>query len=493
MEYPWTTKANKVFRGVLIGQFILSLIIAFFTDTWLIGFIIGGLTIALPLGRMQVMPHAAITRHVVGVAVQLMAALHIQQTMGLTEIHFEIFVMLAFLSFYRDWRVILSSVSFVAIHHILFFITQSQGMPTYILEQNHVYFYLLVIHALFALTEAGLLMVVAKGSFTEAQAAHALSSSVKQILAADGHFKLNVELNQTNKDLREFNDLISSFSGFIGQAKGVSGDVMHLSHDVAELTNSVNDSSDENAMQIDLIATATEEMTAANAEVATLANNVNDLISNAFERSGEAKGIILASSGDITQLKTELSETANGIGELADKCDKIEEVMSAIKAISDQTNLLALNAAIESARAGDHGRGFAVVADEVRQLALRTRENAEQISDITASLISDASRSVDQMTNCLTKVDTAVNSSEQACDVIDNVVEDIENVTENVASVAAAAEEQSSVSSSISQSTQELSTSVEKLKGFANQAGENFAQLHQQIDLLNNELGRFEA
>ena len=82
--------------------------------------------------------------------------------------------------------------------------------------------------------------------------------------------------------------------------------------------------------------------------------------------------------------------------------------MQSIKSVAEQTNLLALNAAIESARAGEHGRGFAVVADEVRNLAIKSKESAEEIEQITVGLITSANASVAQMNDCVTMVDEAV-------------------------------------------------------------------------------------
>ena len=172
MNYPWIEKANRIFVAVLISQFLLTLVIAFFTGTWAEGIVIGLLILALPVFLIKTTPFSAAARHSVAIAVQLFTALHIQQTMGLTELHFEIFVMLAFLSFYRDWRVILTSVLVVALHHVLFFIVQSTGRPIYIFEDGHLTFAMLVVHALFAVTEAGVLMYVAKLTHKEAINAH---------------------------------------------------------------------------------------------------------------------------------------------------------------------------------------------------------------------------------------------------------------------------------------------------------------------------------
>lgn len=493
MVYPWVVSANKIFLGALFGQLIISFVIAFFTDTWMEAIVIGFATFLLPVYLITQSPNAPITRHAVGIALQIFTALHIQQTYGLIEMHFEIFVMLAFLSFYRDWRVILTSVSVVAVHHILFFFLQKQGMPAYIFEPTHLEFYLLIVHALFALIEAGVLMYFAKSSYNETLANMKISQSIKTILDKDGHFKLDIPLDKENPELKDFNTLIASFSDFIVQAKSVGNDVFYMSSDVAQMTQNVDQSTDEGSVMLNAIVGATDHMTQANSDVAERSLNVNTLANTANQQTEKAKHIIENSNEDMDQLKVDLTSAANTIDELASKCNQIEEVMTAIKAISEQTNLLALNAAIESARAGEHGRGFAVVADEVRQLAMRTRENAEEISGITASLITDAGKSVEQMNGCLERAETTAKSSSSACEVIDNVVSSIESVSENMQSVAHAVEAQTQVSGEITRSTKELTHSSEKLKGYSASASENFNALHNSLERLNQELARFEV
>lgn len=96
--------------------------------------------------------------------------------------------------------------------------------------------------------------------------------------------------------------------------------------------------------------------------------------------SGEQAVEIAVSQMKVIEQKTE--ETANVIGKLGQKSEKIGEIIGAISGIAGQTNLLALNAAIEAARAGEQGRGFAVVAEEVRKLAEQSEAAAKQIATL---------------------------------------------------------------------------------------------------------------
>ena len=76
--------------------------------------LIGGIISAIPLLLVFWRPGSVVTRHAVAVSQMLYSALLIHLTGGRIETHFHIFGSLAFLAFYRDWRVLVTASAVVA-------------------------------------------------------------------------------------------------------------------------------------------------------------------------------------------------------------------------------------------------------------------------------------------------------------------------------------------------------------------------------------------
>jgi methyl-accepting chemotaxis protein len=227
------------------------------------------------------------------------------------------------------------------------------------------------------------------------------------------------------------------------------------------------------------------------AHVAANASSVNDIATQTKTLSSSAKDTIEGTSKDVSQLRTDLTETSNTINSLSEKCDRISQVMEAIKVVSEQTNLLALNAAIESARAGEHGRGFAVVADEVRQLAIKTRESVEEISEVSQALINDGNTSVGQMSQCLKSAEKAMEATSEACNMIDEVLAGITQVEASIGSVASSTEQQSMASSSIAASAQQLYDLSQQETASATQTLTEVEELRKHSETLEKQLSKF--
>lgn len=82
-------------------------------------FLLGGVITLYPVLLAWKQAGAAITRHVIAIGQLLMSGLLIHLTGGRIETHFHVFGSLAFLAFYRDWRVLITGTVVTATDHAL--------------------------------------------------------------------------------------------------------------------------------------------------------------------------------------------------------------------------------------------------------------------------------------------------------------------------------------------------------------------------------------
>ena len=80
---------------------------------------LGGLLSIFPITLALTCPGQAITRQVIAVSQLLMSALLIHITGGRETTHFHVFGSLAFLAFYRDWRVLVTATLVTAADHLV--------------------------------------------------------------------------------------------------------------------------------------------------------------------------------------------------------------------------------------------------------------------------------------------------------------------------------------------------------------------------------------
>src|SRR5687767_1875666 len=85
---------------------------------WMALFLGGAISI-LPIAMALTRSGKASTRYTIAVAQMLMGGLLIHLTGGRIETHFHVFGSLAFLAFYRDWRVLVPATLVAALDHFL--------------------------------------------------------------------------------------------------------------------------------------------------------------------------------------------------------------------------------------------------------------------------------------------------------------------------------------------------------------------------------------
>ena len=133
-------RVDRLFAGLMCFQWIAGIIAALVISprawegstshvhihVWA-AIALGGAITIFPVMLALVRPGAEVTRFTIAVSQMLMSALLIHLTGGRIETHFHVFGSLAFLAFYRDWRVFIPATIVVAVDHFLrgFFWPQS--------------------------------------------------------------------------------------------------------------------------------------------------------------------------------------------------------------------------------------------------------------------------------------------------------------------------------------------------------------------------------
>ena len=129
-EVLWR-RTDRLFAKLMVFQYLAGIAAAIWVSprTWAgsessvhahvwAATLLGGIVTSLPVVLAWKQPGRTATRHVIATAQALTSALLIHLCGGRIETHFHVFGSLAFLAFYRDWRVLVTATVFVTVDHM---------------------------------------------------------------------------------------------------------------------------------------------------------------------------------------------------------------------------------------------------------------------------------------------------------------------------------------------------------------------------------------
>jgi methyl-accepting chemotaxis protein len=371
--------------------------------------------------------------------------LHIQLSQGMVEFHFGVFVTLALLLVYLDWRPIVLAAGAIAVHHLAFNQLQAAGYGVYCLSQPNLG--VVLIHAVYVVIQSVLEVVLAVIMGNKAREGVELGQLVAAVDRSDGIALDAAQRQPANTELaKKLQTMLKRMETAVAAVHVSASNINVACGEIDSGNRDLSTRTEYQASELQKTAASMEELSSTVRMNAENAVQANQLAQNA--------SCVAVQGGEVVE---QVVNTMSGINESA---RRIHDIISVIDGIAFQTNILALNAAVEAARAGEQGRGFAVVAGEVRSLASRSAEAAKEIKQL--------------ITDSVTRVDQGSTLVEQAGRTMEDVVLSIRQVNDIMGEISAASAEQSQgvnqvgdAVTQMDQATQQNSALVEEMAASA--------------------------
>jgi methyl-accepting chemotaxis protein len=162
-------RADRLCFAVAVFLAVVSLALAPWHGTWAESIALGTGTIGFLAFMVWRYPGALATRVAIAVAFMVLSALMIHQSRGMLELHFGVFVLLAFLVYYRDWVPVVAAAATIAVQHLVFDFMQRAGASTWVFSEN-TGFHIVLVHAGYVIFETAVLVLLALRLKKEADA-----------------------------------------------------------------------------------------------------------------------------------------------------------------------------------------------------------------------------------------------------------------------------------------------------------------------------------
>lgn len=124
-------QTDRLFAALMVAQWVFAIVVSLLWSPYAwegkvrvvhahlqAAIFLGGLLSSFPIALALLRPGETVTRHVIASSQMLWSALLIHLTGGRIETHFHVFGSLAFVAFYRDWRVLVPATVIVASDHL---------------------------------------------------------------------------------------------------------------------------------------------------------------------------------------------------------------------------------------------------------------------------------------------------------------------------------------------------------------------------------------
>jgi methyl-accepting chemotaxis protein len=468
---------------------------------------LGGALVSLPIVLAWRAAGATVTRHAIAFSQMLMSALLIHLTGGSIETHFHVFGSLAFLGFYRDWRVLATATVTIAVDHLLrglFYPESVYGVLSATIWRTlehaawvlfEVFFLVqATLNSLKEMTSIAARQAGMEESNQELQASHKRLEETNRLLhVSNSSLDLkNSELSETHEQLDDAHQqLRPALDHLLSVNMMLQDTVSQLQKLIAEQNSSVRYRNDGLSTAVAKIAEFKRKQGVA---------NVHDMLGKAIESASRTEEFSLTSQGAIEknlagleEIRIQMESIRATVEELAERTRKIGSITERVEDFADQSNLLALNATIEAARAGDAGLGFGVVAQEIRDLADRSLQSTHEIRQTLTDIEVAIGKAHEITTRGNERVEGGLNAIRSSAENLRSISEFVRGTGNTVSTIAESVDEQNTTLQHVSEiianleiASGETQRSATDLTSAAGDLNAIAARIHEAMNLIQH-------
>ncbi|UTW04232.1 cache domain-containing protein [Amphritea atlantica] len=263
-------------------------------------------------------------------------------------------------------------------------------------------------------------------------------------------------------------------------AQGLDGNLNNIDRATGEIVN-----------QLSTSASASEELSAAAAEVSKNCKSASDNSHEANEVALKGQAIVSQTIESMHKTTGIVTDSAAVIRNLGERSGEIGQIVDLISNIADQTNLLALNAAIEAARAGDQGRGFAVVSGEVRELAEKTSRATEKIRLTVETMQQELKKATGMMDQGVLIAQHGTESAQQSETALNDILSHIASLVGEVEQISVASRETTATTEELSRSLHQVAELMDETAGNVNHNSLIVSKLSESASEMKHLIGQF--
>ncbi|ENC6656562.1 methyl-accepting chemotaxis protein [Aeromonas hydrophila] len=324
----------------------------------------------------------------------------------------------------------------------------------------------------------------------------AVVARLKDIASGEGDLTQRIELRRDDEigELAKwFNSFLNKLQSTISQVIDTVAGTRASAEQAASVAERTSAGMQAQYQEVDLVATAFEELSATALQVAGNANSAVAAANQADTAAQEGKYVVADTQEAMRKLMAVISDAKPVVEHLSANSENINDILVVIQGIAEQTNLLALNAAIEAARAGEQGRGFAVVADEVRNLAGRTQNAIVEIQTLIGQLQSGTEAVVKAIMTGHSQADLTLTKVDLSVSVLEQIIHAVATIHQMNEQIARAAQEQSGVADEINRNVSNIRDVSHTIRAEAASSAENGRELSALADKQQQLVGQFKV